>query len=243
MGPLASKVGLTLVRPVDFMREYVAVLRAFFRNELVDFHGEFVQMDGVRFDSMYRENRRVDVPIYFGAVGPRMLELAGEIADGVYLDFLLPVEYLKSALGAIERGIAKRTDGRGGIDLTQIVSCSVDNSDPQQALAACKEFLTLYLCQQPHISEHSGVDPDLVTRLKQEAGWPASPQQIRDAMRLVPSSLVRSVSACGSSTEAFDRLLEYRDAGLRLPVISALGDKRQTVEELGRLGAQLGERI
>jgi 5,10-methylenetetrahydromethanopterin reductase len=236
--PLASKVGVPLERPVDFMREYVEVLRAFFRNDLVNFDGEFVHMDGVRFDSMYRPNKAVPVPIYFGAVGPRMLELAGEIADGVYLDFLLPVEYLKSALAAIEQGVAKRTDGQGAIDLTQIVSCSVDNADPGQALAACKEFLTLYLCQQPHISEHSGVDPDLVTRLKQVASWPASPQQIKDAMKLVPSALVRSVSACGTSAEAFDRLLEYRDAGLRLPVISALGDKQQTVEELGRLAAQ-----
>ena len=102
--PLASKVGRTPDAARRFHEGVRRVLRAFFRNELVDFHGEFVHMDGVRFDSMYRANKPVAVPIYFGAVGPRMLELAGEIADGVYLDFLLPVEYLKSALGGHRTG-------------------------------------------------------------------------------------------------------------------------------------------
>lgn len=236
--PLASKVGAPISKPLKNMREYVGVLRSFFSNELVDFEGEFVTMKGVRFDSMYRENRPVDVPIYLGAVRPRMLELAGEIGDGVLLDFLLPTDYLDDARAAIARGVARRTDGRTGIDVAMIVACSVDDHEPQRAVDACKAFLSLYLMQQPHIAEHSGVDPDLVARMREIAGWPARPDDVERAMKLVPDELVRRVSACGTTAAAVERLAAYHEAGVRCPVISTLGDKEGTLralaEALGR---------
>ncbi|MEU0485191.1 LLM class flavin-dependent oxidoreductase [Streptosporangium sp. NPDC006013] len=230
--PLATKVGQPLVKPIASMREYITVCQAFFRNELVSFEGEFVQMRDVRFDSMYRENKPVDIPIYIGAVGPKMLELAGEISDGVHMDFLLPPSYLTGAKEAIGRGVAKRTDGRSGIDLTQIVACSVNDDDPQEAIDACKAFLTLYLMQQPHIAEHCGVERELVDRLQEVAGWPATPEDIKRAMPLVPNSLVQNVTACGSTSQAFDKLMEYHEAGVRCPIISTLGDKEQTLTRL-----------
>lgn len=225
--PLATKVGQPLRKPVASMREYITVLQSFFRNEVVSFEGEFVQMRDVRFDSMYRENKPVDIPIYIGAVGPRMLELAGEISDGVHLDFLLPPSYMKGALEAINRGIAKRTDGKDSIDITQIVACSVNDDDPQEAIDACKAFLTLYLAQQPHIAEHCGVERELVDRIQERAGWPATPEAIKNAMPLVPNSLVQSVTACGSTDQVFSKLMEYHEAGVRCPVISTLGDNKE----------------
>ncbi|WP_433046235.1 LLM class flavin-dependent oxidoreductase [Dactylosporangium sp. CS-033363] len=232
--PLATKVGQPLTKPLASMREYIGVLQSFFRNEMVDFEGEFVQMRGVRFDSMYRENKPVDIPIYIGAVGPKMLELAGEISDGVHMDFLLPPSYLVGARAAIERGIARRTDGKQSIDLTQIVSCSVNDADPQEAIDACKAFLTLYLCQQPHIAEHCGVERELVDRLQEIAGWPATPEDIKRAMQLVPNSLVQNVTACGSTDDAYAKLMSYHEAGVRVPIISTLGDKEQTLTRLAQ---------
>lgn len=238
--PIASKVGTPVVRPVAAMREYVGVLQTFFRNELVEFSGDFVHMDGVRFDSMYHENKAIDVPIYFGSVGPRMLELAGEIADGVHLDFLLPVSYLHDALAAIDRGVARRTDGRDGIHIGQIVACSVDDDDPDRAVDACRAFLTQYLMQQPHIAEHCGVEPELVDRIKEIAGWPATPDDVRRAMTLVPTDLVHSVSACGTTAMAFEKLEEFHDAGVELPIISTHGDKEQTLVALARAAGRTG---
>ena len=234
--PLATKLGTPLVRPLASMREYITVLQAFFRNEEVNFQGEFVQMDGVRFDSMYRENLPVDIPIYVGAVGPKMLELSGEITDGVHMDFLLPPSYLDEALPAIRRGLDKRTDGKKDFELTQIVACSVDDRNPQDAIDACKAFLTLYLMQQPHIGEHCGADPGLVQRLKEVAGWPARPEDIKRAMALVPNELVQRVTACGSTETAYAKLREYHDAGVHVPVISTLGDKEITLFQLARAG-------
>ncbi|MEV7859879.1 LLM class flavin-dependent oxidoreductase [Streptomyces hirsutus] len=232
--PLATKVGQPLRKPVASMREYITVLQTFFRNEVVSFDGEFVQMQDVRFDSMYRENKPVDIPIYIGAVGPRMLELAGEISDGVHMDFLLPPSYLVGAKEAIGKGLAKRTDGKDSIDLTQIVACSVNDDDPQEAIDACKAFLTLYLAQQPHIAEHCGVERELVDRIQERAGWPATPEAIKKAMPLVPNSLVQNVTACGTTDEVFAKLMEYHEAGVRCPVVSTLGDKEQTLTRIAQ---------
>lgn len=236
--PLATKVGQPLHKPITSMREYITVCQAFFRNEVVNFEGEFVQMHEVRFDSMYRENNPVDVPIYIGAVGPKMLELAGEISDGVVMDFLLPVSYLHDvAKPAINAGVARQTDGHGKIDLTQMVSCSVNDKDPQEAINACKAFLTLYLMQQPHIGAHSGVERELVERIQQVAGWPATPDDIKRAMPLLSNSLVQNVTACGSTDEAYSKLVEYHEAGVRCPLISTLGDKEQTLTRLADAAA------
>lgn len=232
--PLATKLGAPLHKPLASMREYITVLQAFFRNELVEYEGEFVQVRGARFDSMYRENRPVDIPVYVGAVGMKMLALSGEISDGVLLDFLLPPSYMVDANAAMREGTSRRTDGRSDIDVTMIVSCSVDDADPRQAIDACKHFLTMYLMQQPHIAEHCGVDPELVTRLKQVAGWPATPDDVRRAMVLVPDSLVQRVTACGTTSEVVEKLEEYVAAGVRCPVVSTLGDKEQTLSAIAR---------
>ncbi len=236
--PLASKVGTPVVRPLTSMREYVEVLQGLFRNELVTMNGEFVQMNGVRFDSMYHENKSINVPIYFGSVGPKMLTLAGEIADGVHLDFLLPVDYLVDARSAIERGLQKREVPKTDFHVTQIIACSVDDSNPDEAVDACRAFLTQYLMQQPHIAEHCGVEPELVERIQKVAGWPATPQDIRNTMHLVPTRLVHEVSACGTTSRAFNKLCEYYEAGIDLPIISTHGDKENTLVQLSQFAEQ-----
>src|SRR5579871_4942282 len=75
-----SMWGMKLERPVDAMREYVAIVRASLREGAAS-------QDGEMFTShwSYSAPRRADIPIMLAALGPQMLELAGEISDGVVL--------------------------------------------------------------------------------------------------------------------------------------------------------------
>ncbi|MEJ7721099.1 MAG: LLM class flavin-dependent oxidoreductase [Ilumatobacteraceae bacterium] len=98
--PLATKVGVDRARPLTAMREVVTVLRALLANETVSFDGEFVHLDGVELDYVYQERRPKDVPIYIGATGMKMMELTGEIADGVVLNYLVSPEYNRTRDGA-----------------------------------------------------------------------------------------------------------------------------------------------
>ena len=85
--PLASKVGIERNKPLGVMREIITAVRALLADETVTFKGDFVNLDGVELDYVYQERRPKDVPIYIGATGPKMLELSGEIADGVVLNY------------------------------------------------------------------------------------------------------------------------------------------------------------
>ena len=87
--PLAQKVGISRAKPLRAMREIVLNVRALLNNETVTFDGEFVKFDGIELDYVYQDRRAKDVPIYIGATGMQMMELTGEIADGVVLNYLV----------------------------------------------------------------------------------------------------------------------------------------------------------
>ena len=99
--PLAAKVGISRAKPLRAMREIVTTVRALLNNETVTFNGEFVHLDGVELDYVYQDRRPKDVPIYIGATGMQMMELTGEIADGVVLNYLVSPEYNQKAMEAL----------------------------------------------------------------------------------------------------------------------------------------------
>ena len=91
--PLATKVGIDRAKPLRVMREVVTAVRGLLANETVTIDGDHVHLDGVELDYVYQERRPKDVPIYIGATGMQMMELAGELADGVVLNYLVDPAY------------------------------------------------------------------------------------------------------------------------------------------------------
>ena len=84
-------------------------MRALLANETVTFDGEYVHLDGVELDYVHQERRPKDVPIYIGATGMQMMELTGEIADGVVLNYLVSPDYNARAMEhlAVGRGAGR----------------------------------------------------------------------------------------------------------------------------------------
>ena len=233
--PIASRTGLHTDRPLTAMREIVTVLRGLFRGEMVTLHGEYVDVDGIRFDGDEDEaGARYDVPIYCGAVGPRMLRLAGEIADGVLLDFFVPPAYTRTAIAELAAGAAKSGRGVQDLDRPQLVACFVDD-DPAEALHRARIVLTRYLAQQPHVSRHDWVDPELVARIKKECTWPATAAELAAVAEIVPFDLVRLVTAAGRAADVVDKIHSYADAGCTEVVLSPFAyRRRETLETIIR---------
>ncbi|MGH2401014.1 MAG: LLM class flavin-dependent oxidoreductase, partial [bacterium] len=102
--PLARKVGVKRTSPLQCMRETVEASRRLFTLNEVSYRGEFVRLDGVRIDVVHGDSSPRNIPIYIGATGPKMLELAGEIADGVLLNYMVSPKYNDDALERIEAG-------------------------------------------------------------------------------------------------------------------------------------------
>ncbi len=228
--PLAAKVGIKREKPLLAMREVVTVVRDLLARKRVTFHGEFVHLDDIELDVVHGRKEPRNVPIYIGATGPQMMTLTGEIADGAVLNYLVAPRYNEAALNQLEAG-AKRAGRRlEDIDRPQLVVCSVDN-DRKKALDGARKLVTQYLGQQPHIMKASGVSQDLLDEINQVLTWPATEEQIEEAMRLVPDDVVQLITASGTPEEVKAKVREYVDYGATCPILYPLGpDVRMMID-------------
>ena len=221
--PLAAKVGIERRRNLLAMREVVTVVRRLLNRERVSFDGEFVQMDDVELDVVHGRKEPRNVPIYIGATGPKMMALTGEIADGAVLNYLVSPKYNEMAMAQLEIGARKAGKSIDEVDRPQLVVCSVDN-DRAAALDGARKLVTQYLGQQPHIMKASGVSQDLLDEINQVLTWPATEEQILEAMKLVPDDIVQMITASGRPDEVKAKVREYMAAGATCPILYPLGD-------------------
>jgi 5,10-methylenetetrahydromethanopterin reductase len=220
--PLARNVGIERRKPLTAMRETVEILRKLLRMERVTFHGEFVNVEGIELDVVHGRREPRNVPIYIGATGDQMMELTVEIADGVVLNYCVPPNYNERALEMLEKGARKSGRALKDIDRPQLIVCSV-NHDHDKAMDTTRELLTQYLAQQPHIAKASGVSPDIVGRIQNILGWPATHAQIQQAKHLVPDDLITRITASGTPAEAKAKVAEYCANGCTCPILYPVG--------------------
>lgn len=220
--PLAKNVGINRSKPLLAMRETVEVMRKLLNMERVTFHGEFINVDGIELDVVHGRKEPRQVPIYIGATGDKMMEMAGEIADGVVLNYCVPPEYNHNALNLLEKGAKIKGKKLDDIDRPQLVVCSVD-LDHDRAIDTTRELLTQYLAQQPHIAKASGVSQDVVEKIQSILGWPATYEQIQKAKHLVPEELILRISASGTPDEARAKVKEYEKNGCTCPILYPVG--------------------
>lgn len=228
-GPLAQKVGIDRRKPLLAMRETVEVLRRLLAMENVTFHGEFHHVDGIQLDVVHGRVEPRNVPIYIGATGMKMMEMAGEIADGVCLNYLVNPKYNAEAMDALEVGAKKAGRKIDDIDRPQLVICSVDN-DRKHALDMARKMMTQYLGQQPHLMKASGVSQELLDEIHQVLTWPATEEQIEGAMHLVPDDVVQMCTASGSPEEVKAKVREYIASGATCPILYPLGDPKLMID-------------
>lgn len=221
--PLARQVGIERRKPLLAMRETIEVLRRLLRMERVTFHGEFHHVDGIELDVVHGRREPRNIPIYIGATGDQMMELAGEIADGVVLNYCVPPEYNDKAMELLDKGAKKAGRRVQDLDQPQLVVCSVDK-DRKKAIEAAKALLTQYLAQQPHIAKASGVSQDIVKQVQSILGWPATKEQVQQAMQYVPDEFVLKISATGTPEEARAKVQEYIKRGTTCPILYPMSD-------------------
>lgn len=220
--PLASNVGIKRNKPATAMRETVDVMRRLLNMERVTFHGEFHNVDGIELDVVHGRREPRNIPIMIGATGDQMMELTGEIADGVVLNYCVPPEYNDRALELLDKGLKKSGRMLEDFDRPQLIVCSVDKSH-EKAIETTKMLLCQYLAQQPHIAKASGVSQDVINGIQAILGWPATKEQITKAMHLVPDELVYRITASGTPEEARSKVNEYRKRGATCPILYPAG--------------------
>jgi len=229
--PIASRVGVKMSRPLRAMREHIEAIRQLFTMEEVTYHGDFVDLDRIRLDVVHGDTSPRDIPLYIGATGNKMLELSGEICDGVVLNYGVSVEYIRRAIALVEKGAAKAGKALAEVDLPALIVVSLSDEDPEDAMHEGKKLVAYYVATEPHIMKASGVDEDVVAEAKSMMGWPATVEDYERASAVIPEDIVREILAVGTADECRAKVQQYVDAGVTCPIVYPLrGNIREVID-------------
>lgn len=227
--PIASRVGVRRHKSLKAMREIVEACRQLFTMDEVTYQGEFVHLDRIRLDVAFGDTSPRDIPIYVGATGDKMLELAGEIADGVVLNYVVSVDYIRHAVELVEQGAKRAGKSLEDVDRPELLVCCLSDDDPDAAMAEGKKLVAYYLATEPHIMKASGVDESLLERVQSLMSWPATEQDYLRASKVIPDEVVRQLMAVGTSDECRAKVGEYVDAGVTCPILYPMMDEIRPV--------------
>jgi 5,10-methylenetetrahydromethanopterin reductase len=205
-----ARFGLSPQAPLRMVEEYVAVVRSVL-NRGTGYDGQLFRTGMIPLDS---PPVRAGLPVWLGALGPRMLALAGRIADGVILNLMTPAQ-AGAAAGLVRD--AARAAGRdpASVEVACVVHCCLSD-DPAEAAAAARAVVPRYVL-------HPAV-PRLFGEL--DGGFELS--GVREcvlagdragAAELVPQPVADGFVAWGDADRVTARLAEYRAVGVDLPVI------------------------
>lgn len=112
--------GLRLEHPVEAMREYLTIVRSLVTESSVSFQGEHFTAR-----TAYTAPRRPELPIHISALSPRMLELAGELADGVSLWMCAPGYIRDEVVPRVRAGREKAGKPLDGFEVMAAVPVSL----------------------------------------------------------------------------------------------------------------------
>lgn len=209
----ADRYDTLAVKPLQMMREYVAVVRAVLSGERVDRPGPRFPVHDFQIAA---QPRRPHLPIYLAAVGHRMAELAGEIADGVIVNMNGP-EDIAAIRAAVARGCARAERDPSSVTIAALVATCVDD-DMEAARQAVRASIPMYLAfdgYSRHVAALGFGDAVAEVRAHLQRGDAAA------AARAVPDALVERTCAYGSAERCRAKIEAFRQAGVDLPIISA----------------------
>jgi F420-dependent oxidoreductase-like protein len=204
---MEGALGLDMGRPLEVIREYVAVLRAAL--------GGKVEHRGQRYRVAWQgglPRLPAAPPILLAGLGPRMLELAGEVADGAVLWLCAPSYIRDIALPAIRRGRERAGRALDGFEIVAALPLAL-TVDRAAGAALFRAELCRYLALPFYraMLEQSGFGQELA--LYERAGR-------ADA---IADRLVSGLAAIGDFRALSAFVAAHRQAGVTLPAIRPLG--------------------
>jgi 5,10-methylenetetrahydromethanopterin reductase len=205
--------------PVRALGEAVAAIRALWRDEHVTVETTSFRLEGahVRFDT------RPDIPIYVAASGPRTLELAGSIADGVILLVGLFPEAIAWALEHVDRGSVAAGRDR---PVVTVFAYGRVAEDEDEALADARSIAAWFPQTAPAVCRLAGLPDHLVGRVR-SAYAGGEFQEAAAAAALLPAEFVRKVAVSGGEERTRAQIRDILQTGVDGVNVFPLGRERK----------------
>jgi F420-dependent oxidoreductase-like protein len=195
-----SMWGMHLEHPVEAMREYLDIVRTSLRDGSCS-------IDGKHFSAhwTYSGPRRAEMPVMISALSPRMLELAGEQADGVVLWMCSPAYIRDHVVPAVTAGRQKAGKTMEGFEIVAAISVSLTNDRPA-ALAVFRQTVERYsnLPFYRKALDAGGFKDEL-------------------AAGTVSDEMLDELGGIGDEDRVRDAIRRYREAGVTLPGAGSFG--------------------
>jgi F420-dependent oxidoreductase-like protein len=231
-GPQVSEGwhGVRFAKPLARTREYVDIVKMAIARKPVAYDGEHYTLplpDGPgKALRLGFHPPRAAIPIYLAAVGPKNLELAGEIADGWLAIFFAPDaagEYLQH----IARGRATIGEGLTGFDVAPTVPVVIGDD-----LAACADVIRPYTAL--YVGGMGSREQNFYNQLAVRMGYPDAAAEVQnrylagqkaEAAAAVPQDFIERTSIIGNKIQITERIRQYAAAGVgTLSVSPYVGD-------------------
>jgi 5,10-methylenetetrahydromethanopterin reductase len=211
------EAGMESPHPLQTMREYVEILRRFLRGETVNFHGKMLQVNGAKMGFV----PSTPIQMYLTAVRPRMLQLGGEIGEGVLLSGGCSPGYIAQCVGEIAKGAGKGGRTLQDVDVAGFVTAAVSDS-AKEAIEANKFFLA-YVFRNVHHAENirlggGRVDQEALAAAVGRRDWEA-------AKKLISDEIVFAHSVAGTANECAKQFEAFTNGGLDLPIVLPTGSQ------------------
>ena len=196
--------GANFEKPVQRMKEYVEIIRLILSGKPINYSGKIFNLKN--FTSLIKP-QRTNIPIYLAAINQKMVNLTWSIGDGVIF-YLRPMEEMKQTISKMQ---AKKN-----IDVAcQIITCVSEDSD--NAILRAKKTLAFYISVGKiyrEFLENNGFknETNNIFNEFKKSGFKSNHE-------LVTDSMLDSLCISGTPEESKNKLQNFIDAGINLPII------------------------
>ncbi len=203
-------------KPIGMMREYVALLRECLSGEPVTFEGDYFQAKRFRLGVRLGERKP---KIIMAALNPQMLKLAGEIADGVLLNYL-PSSHVGTSIEQVRQG--------GNAKIYAYVHAAVGDFE-RSANSARKDLFNYAMADgYARMFSEAGFEDEIKTLRARQAE-----KDREGALAAVSERMIQAIDFIGNESEVTGFVKGYIDAGVEHPVLMPLpwGEDRRGVAD------------
>jgi 5,10-methylenetetrahydromethanopterin reductase len=198
-------VGIEMGKPLAAVREAIEMFRKLTAGEKVEFQGEVFKAAGAKLN--FKPANKI--PVYVGAQGPKMLEMAGKIGDGVLVNASHPSD-IQFAVQMANEGLKQAGKSPEEFDITAYTSFSV-NEDPKKAAKAAAPVVAFIVAGSPAaVLEKHKIDVAKADELRAALKAGDFPKAIAS----VTPEMLNAFSICGTPDMCIEKIAALQKIGI-----------------------------
>ena len=234
--PTLPKIGFQVFptknsRPLKRITEYAEILKLLLSGENVNFSGEFFSVKDLRLEIKPMHK----IPIYIASLSRKTLNRVASIADGVILSpALSTLRETETKVGWVHQGGGTKSN----FDIASYMLTSV-NSKSSEAVKAVRNFY-FFVYQVSEVIPPALLEPYDITEAKLRPvkdAWKKG--NVAEAGSKIPEAVIEELTVTGTPEHCLERIEQYRNAGVQLPIIMPIGDVETAIEALAPISQEV----